>query len=178
MNGQEILAFHIGRGGRFNNGGYRTFKGFKAIDKFTDDLFMNKEETEYIDGNGNSVGLLVDNDGTGSIDIDGDFDTIYCKRLDDFWGGDMNAVLRSDDFRKLDVLEYYVRNVNDWYEYDLFEHQEYLSKNVKDVINAFNESEEEDDYKRVRYLIAALDEIGYVCDYGLDGVAIDLRFKL
>lgn len=38
-----IVAFHIGRGGRFNNQGFRSFIGEEKIGKFTDDLFIRHE---------------------------------------------------------------------------------------------------------------------------------------
>jgi len=42
-NEKTIIAFHIGRGGRFNNQGYLTFCGEKKIGDFTEDLFCNFE---------------------------------------------------------------------------------------------------------------------------------------
>jgi hypothetical protein len=171
MNGKEILAFHIGRGGRFHNPGHLTFIGFKAIDRFTDDLFMNEDETEYIDSNGNEVGLSVDNDGTGRIDIDRDYDTTYCKYLDDLDENEMDAIMR-DEFN-LGVLEYYVKNVNPQFEYDLFAHTLNLPKNVIDII--FDEIK---GYAACIEAIAKLEAIGYTADFGLDGELIDLRIKI
>jgi hypothetical protein len=91
----------------------------------------------------------------------------------------MDTVLRDNDFRKVEVLEYYVRNVNEWYEYDLFEHQEYLSRNVTDIIEHY-----QDEYHMIgsyiicQQLVDELEVIGFTCDYGLDGIPYDLRFKL
>lgn len=39
----KIVAFHIGRGGRFNNQGFLRFLGEKKIGEFTDHLFDNYE---------------------------------------------------------------------------------------------------------------------------------------
>lgn len=36
-----IVAFHIGRGGRFHNSGFLTFLGEQEIGEFTDDLFID-----------------------------------------------------------------------------------------------------------------------------------------
>jgi hypothetical protein len=41
-----IVAFHIGRGGRFNNEGHLFYIGVDKIEKFTDDLFVNFENAE------------------------------------------------------------------------------------------------------------------------------------
>ena len=50
MKNRTILAFHIGRGGRFNNAGYLTYKGQKRIGEFTDDLFTRfQNENEIIE---------------------------------------------------------------------------------------------------------------------------------
>ena len=38
-----IVAFHIGRGGRYNNAGFLSFIGEEIIGKFTDDLFGRYE---------------------------------------------------------------------------------------------------------------------------------------
>lgn len=40
-----IVAFHIGRGGQFYNSGHKTFIGERKIDEFTNDLFLNYENT-------------------------------------------------------------------------------------------------------------------------------------
>lgn len=40
MKDKIIVAFHIGRGGRFNNQGFKTFIGEKKIGDFTDNLFL------------------------------------------------------------------------------------------------------------------------------------------
>ena len=43
-----IVAFHIGRGGRFNNPGFLTYLGEKKIGEFTDDLFLSHENYHKI----------------------------------------------------------------------------------------------------------------------------------
>jgi len=42
-NERKIVAFHIGRGGRFNNAGFLRFIGEKKIGDFTDDLYPDYE---------------------------------------------------------------------------------------------------------------------------------------
>lgn len=46
--GKTIVAFHIGRGGIFNNSGFRTFIGEKTIDMFISDLFVGYENQHSI----------------------------------------------------------------------------------------------------------------------------------
>lgn len=43
-----IVAFQIGRGGRFNNGGHKSFIGEKKIGDFTNDLFINYENAQNV----------------------------------------------------------------------------------------------------------------------------------
>lgn len=43
-----IVAFHIGRGGRFNNPGFLTFIGEEKIGKYTEDLFLTYENAYEI----------------------------------------------------------------------------------------------------------------------------------
>jgi hypothetical protein len=45
MTTSTIVAFHIGRGGRFHNPGFLTFIGENKISKYTDDLFLSFDMT-------------------------------------------------------------------------------------------------------------------------------------
>ncbi len=87
-----ILCFHIGRGGDFHGAGHLTFEGEKTIEEFTDNLFLNEDETQYTDSNGNEVGLPTENDGTGRIEIDGDYDTTYCIHVEDLTEDEFDAI--------------------------------------------------------------------------------------
>lgn len=50
---------------------------------------------------------------------------------------------------------------------DLFDSFNELPDMVKDIIDAFSEGE--CDYESCKLLVLALNEVGYTCDYGLDG---------
>jgi hypothetical protein len=100
---ETIVAFHIGRGGRFYNGGHLTFLGEGKISDYTEDCWPpvkidensdsdlpepiddNSPEAEWTDCNGNSVGLTNAEyqSGIGRIDIDGEYNTTYTMRLGD-----------------------------------------------------------------------------------------------
>lgn len=93
LNEESIIAFHIGRGGRFYNPGYCTIKGeydiryyFNTLNLFvpTDDE-GNEIEGEIYAGDGNGVGLTTSEleTGIGKIDIDGEYNTTYTIRLKD-----------------------------------------------------------------------------------------------
>jgi len=111
-----ILCFKIGRGGRFNNAGHLSFYGENKISEpmFTDPLFLNEDETEYVDSNGREVGLRLDNDGTGIIDIDGDYDTTYAIHVADLTEKEFDVIkqrgkgffgLSMDQFDAIDYFE-------------------------------------------------------------------------
>lgn len=91
FNENTIIAFHIGRGGRFNNSGYCTILGEHNINDFTGDLFSpmdeegNELEGEFTAENGSGVGLTTAEarTGIGRIDLDGEYDTTYTIFLRD-----------------------------------------------------------------------------------------------
>ena len=82
---ETIVAFHIGRGGRFYNPGHKTFIGEKKITDFVQELFLNEDETHFVDSNGNDVGLTIveSETGIGIIELDGYYDTTYTCFLSD-----------------------------------------------------------------------------------------------
>jgi hypothetical protein len=45
---KRIVSFHIGRGGRFNNPGYKSFLGERKISEYTDELFLEYENIEKV----------------------------------------------------------------------------------------------------------------------------------
>lgn len=92
-NKELIVAFHIGKGGRFNNSGHLSYIGELTINNFTDDLFLSEDESEYLDLNGEKVGLLVDNNGIGTIDIDGQYDTTYTTTVGQMTDEEVSAVM-------------------------------------------------------------------------------------
>ncbi len=57
-----IVAFHIGRGGKFNNAGHKSYCGTKKIGEFVSDLFLNFENyrkvLRKIDNRDNLLQLL------------------------------------------------------------------------------------------------------------------------
>jgi hypothetical protein len=88
-----IVAFQIGRGGRFNNSGHLSYIGENDINNFTNDLFLSEDESEYLDLNGEKVGLLVENNGIGCIDIDGEYDTTYTCKVSDLNDNEIQAIV-------------------------------------------------------------------------------------
>ena len=147
-----LVAFHTSRGGRFYNGGHKTFIGQdKPINDFTSDLFeefenykevanaigerenlanllqlayednqqaidrlaslgLNLGKKIYVTCGRHEVGLEVDNDGTGYIDIDGDYDTTHVCRLEDCSDDEVEIIINqcgSNDYNKNAVYNGY-----------------------------------------------------------------------
>jgi hypothetical protein len=104
---QIIVAFHIGRGGRFNNSGFRTYLGEKNIAEFVNDLYLNEDETMYLDHNGNEVLSMEDSlSGIGTINIDNDYDTTYTKSIDDCNEHEIELICQSNEHKTIDLVEY------------------------------------------------------------------------
>ncbi len=99
-----IVAFHIGRGGRWYNAGFKTFIGEKKIGEFTDDLFIYNN-SYYIDCNGNAVGLTCEEEetGVGRINEDGEYDTTYSQYLEDCSEEEIELINNSDFYKSIEL---------------------------------------------------------------------------
>lgn len=117
FNENTILAFHIGRGGHFNNPGHVELIGEKKIGEFVGNLFSpviddaddpdgyredERPEAEWTMENGSSCGLtnaMVES-GIGRIEEDGEYDTTYTMYLKDIEEGtkEWDAIFSSSDF--------------------------------------------------------------------------------
>jgi hypothetical protein len=152
---ETLVTFHIGRGGRFNNPGFKSYcDQDRTIDSYTSDLFAmyenqhliytkikRKENLErlfhqatedvgnpndafyeferrtglkfgkayYCNGGGNSTGLPVNNDGTGCIDEDGQYDTTIVQKLEDCNEDELLLIYESNNYKSSDV-SHYVKN--------------------------------------------------------------------
>lgn len=148
-----LITFHTGKGGRFNNPGFRSYcDQDKSIDSYTKDLFVNYDnqvsilneyekydnifralekaiecdfssnheeilkrlgltaeafgKKVYQDVSGNPVGLDCDNDGTGSINIDNDYNTTTVVRLSECDEADFRMILDSARWKSANVEDY------------------------------------------------------------------------
>ncbi len=93
-----IVAFHIGRGGRFYNSGHLSYLGEKDINDFVENLFLNEDETMYTDGDGNEL-LEVENGGIGRIDVDGGYNTTYTCKVSDLDEKEIDVILATESQR-------------------------------------------------------------------------------
>jgi hypothetical protein len=102
-----VVAFHIGRGGRFHNSGHKTFYGeyniMEVINRQDHKIsWHNKNslgrfcEPFYADSSGNV--LITEKQaatGVGTLDFDGEYDTYICKRLEDCTEAELDILERS-----------------------------------------------------------------------------------
>jgi len=117
MTNKTILAFHIGRGGRFNNQGHVSFRGVETLNevigKISNWTFEHTRDSEgkfctpYLaDHNGNHlIDLKELATGTGTLNFDNDYDTYYCLRLEDCGDKEIAAIERSNEYGKEEILE-------------------------------------------------------------------------
>lgn len=88
------VRFHIGRGGRFHNAGYKTYQGTvdSLADCFGDSIILSEDENgaplpdsewQLIDGGGNAIltGRDEIESETGVLDWDGEYDTDIVRHI-------------------------------------------------------------------------------------------------
>lgn len=117
MENKIIVAFHIGRGGRFNNGGYVTFIGEK---NFQDLIGLNSEhlfEQNRVNGkfskpyltNLNGT-IIVDSDEynneVGRLEFDTIYDTDYCKYIENCSDKELSIIADSNKYKSFQLEEF------------------------------------------------------------------------
>lgn len=121
LNENSVIAFHVYGGG----GNRRRIEclGEHKIGEFTDDLWAPVDEYgieiegEYRTDTGNPTGLTTAmvKSGIGRIDIDGDYDTIYTKRLGDikYTDEEAYAMAQSSELSEEWVVGYFCNGESD-----------------------------------------------------------------
>lgn len=111
------VSFHIGRGGRFYNAGHLTWTGEKNFQdlqrEHCDSLFLRDRDkqgrfitpTLFAD-NGNIVSDDDPNGTVGTLDFDGEYDTYYCKWVEDCTHEELEIIKKSSDYKSLDLIAY------------------------------------------------------------------------
>jgi hypothetical protein len=108
-----IVAFHIGRGGRFYNPGNKTYEGKYDASHISQDLYFPQRKNgkeiltgnkEMLDWNGHEVGATVSeyNKGIGTYDFDGTYDTWIFKKVKDLDEDEVRIILQTapDDYHR------------------------------------------------------------------------------
>jgi hypothetical protein len=102
---ESPCKFHIGRGGRFWNGGHKSFLGFEVLNQEWDDLFLNEETGEAHDGAGNVIEAPEWGAEFGLINIDFQYDTTYVCRLDECDNDELKLIAKYCDIYA-DLVEF------------------------------------------------------------------------
>ena len=110
---KKVLQFHTGRGGSFHNSGYVTFVRFgKITDSGNFDQYFPDDNDGYTDAAGNELDFIINDDGTGYINDDGDYDSTTWVKEDDLDVKQINAIIRELDSLDGDELQ---RIVDEYY---------------------------------------------------------------
>ena len=111
-----IVAFHIGRGGRFFNGGHKTFLGEMnyqdLIDMNSDNLFVTYRDEQgrfctpfLVNCNCNMVSDTIKGD-VGELNFDNEYDTDYCKLIQDCTDAEIRIIEASTIYKSEELEEY------------------------------------------------------------------------
>lgn len=76
------------------------------------ELKLDLGQKIFVDNSGNHVGLNVDNDGRGNINIDNEYNTTYVKYLSDCTNEELIIILNSDNYKSSDV-ESFCKEINE-----------------------------------------------------------------
>jgi len=96
---KKILKFWTHRGGRFYNSGHVEFVGFEEIGEGVtfEDHFFDEDLNKWFEANGNELDCKINEDGTGYVNVDYDYDTTTCVAEDELNPKQINAILRNDN---------------------------------------------------------------------------------
>ncbi len=110
----KVAVFHIGKGGRFNNGGHTTFLGLMNYKDIYHKIFTDVQEQNdgsYLDDNGNQVCESIGEDGIFYLDEDGIYDTTYSKHIKDLQDVEIEIILETHN-----IDEDLIKLINELYE--------------------------------------------------------------
>ena len=116
-----IVAFHIGRGGRFYNSGHVSFIGEKNFQDliqmnsnilfYTDRVNGKFAKPHYVDSNGT---VMVDGDNfkdqTGTLNFDYDYDTDKACYIDECTEKELEIINSSDIYKSAELLDWMEEN--------------------------------------------------------------------
>lgn len=119
-----IVAFHVGRGGRFHNAGHKTFIGEmdfqELISRNDSNLYKQNRDRNgrfckpYFTGaGGNIVDASEDIRGeVGYLNFDGQYDTDSCEYLDNCSEEELRIIINSGRYVSNDLNEHLTKITN------------------------------------------------------------------
>ena len=120
-NSKIIVAFHTGRGGRFNNAGHKTFIGEKDFKQLvslqSNNLFIVKRDNYgrfckpyFADGSGNEVSDTAINAEVGYLNFDNDYDTDVAQYIEDCTEDEIEIIVNSNQFKSFELISWLEKN--------------------------------------------------------------------
>lgn len=121
---QTVVMIHIGRGGRFNNGGHKTFVGVRDLTWAPDicTLIDTDEEDEWrLIEDASERTLLEGREAiesrTGVLDYDGIYDTDVFKYIEDCTDDELQLLkqaIDNHDIEAMDLTSADIDYINEW----------------------------------------------------------------
>ena len=102
-----LITINVGRGGRFYNGGHKSLiDSGKSIKDYIDDhLFFDEEKNILYDGAENKLDFEFNENGTGYINIDNQYNTVIVSLLSDLNPEEYYLIGDSDVWNAVELLE-------------------------------------------------------------------------
>ncbi len=128
MKNSTVVTFKKGRGGRFHNGGHVSFYSLCKIQDVSvleEYMFFNEENGKWYEGNGEELDCQLNEDGTGYINIDSEYNSYYALKIEDFNRSHFAALVENDHFESDEILEFVVGE-----NYEIFKGFEVISEVV------------------------------------------------
>lgn len=112
-----IVAFHIGRGGHFNNPGFKTYLGelnFQDLQRraanfisYVDRDYRGRfQKSTIVNGSGNEVSDDDPKGLVGRLDFDGEYDTDYCRYVEDCTDEELEVISKSSEYKSPELVSY------------------------------------------------------------------------
>jgi hypothetical protein len=116
MENKIIVAFHVGRGGRFYNSGFKTFLGeldFQDLQNRYSDVLYTKNRDDFgrfqkpvlCDSSGKIVSYDDTSGLIGQLDFDGDYDTAYCRYIEDCTDEELRIIAKSNRHKSQELVD-------------------------------------------------------------------------
>ena len=111
---KKVLKFKTARGGRFNNPGHVTFEDFQTMDEsnILQEHFYNEDEDKWYEENGEELDFVKNEDGTGYVQIDHEYDTTTFVMEDNLDPKQIGALINADHWNTEEIE----RILNEYYE--------------------------------------------------------------
>ncbi len=120
---KTIVTFHIGRGGRFHNPGFKTYEGElnlqDIIRRHSDNLYdVNRKDGKFCkpylaDCSGHNV-CDTPKAEVGTLEFDGEYNTYICRYIEDCTEDELELIAKDNSYKSPELQEYMKANYIDY----------------------------------------------------------------